>query len=835
MNYLFGEMINAILSVEKLEALLKVAQAKRPQLAKTPITEILKIFDECGKLWARGGKYYQKAFAALPGELSFSEEMIIYSLDMIPTLLSQTSLEERLINDFGSLTILDEFVEKLPFRGRLRFVPHGVLLHVAAGNVFLGAIDSLVIGLLTKNISIMKMSSGNQIFPTLFAQSLLEADKNKIITGSFALLHWKGGDKEIEAIFKKSVDAIVAWGGEDMVNAYREGLSSGIPLIEHGPKISFQIVTKRGLEKNPLKYVGQKVAEDIIAWDQAACASPQNLFLEEGVNVKELLPHIEEALNSTQLKRGLLDQDEAVEMLKEEDRARLNTLEGGSWLKGQGWLLHHDPRPGIRPSPLNRTLIIKSFKSLEDLLSQLKPAQRVLQSCGYLTHEDEKGPYLNRLAEFGVLRFARIGTVMEAMIGAPHDGRLSLMELGRLVPDEGRDDVLEFIGRVVKNNSFYNKIYAGKPPRKFSELIPVEVFNMPLPENPSGGYVFSSGGTSGNPKFVFFKKAEFEKVGLMLARGYKAQGIKVGTACANLFVAGNLWSSFLAVEAALSALGALQLPIGGKAESGLILDYLQRFKVEAVFGLPSLLVDLAAKSINEKRNVTVNKIFYAGEHLSLQGREILKTAWKTKEFYSAGYASVDAGPIGYQCAFNKSREHHLFEKEVHLEIINGEGVVTSLIRKAMPVIHLKTGDHLEWVVGDDCACGSREARFILHGRIDGQMRIWSSGILLEEIEKGFQDAKVQASSYQVTLSEEKNEYGEIIECMKIEFESPNRVGFEELKNLKGALYKNFKDLSATHDIDFLQKRLTLAVVLQGALPRVQRTGKIRRVVDLRKI
>lgn len=60
------------------------------------------------------------------------------------------------------------------------------------------------------------------------------------------------------------------------------------------------------------------------------------------------------------------------------------------------------------------------------------------------------------------------------------------------------------------------------------------------------GHVFSSGGTSGNPKYSFYSNKEFEQVAEMLAIGYQSQGLQPGDLCANLFAAGNMWSSFLA-------------------------------------------------------------------------------------------------------------------------------------------------------------------------------------------------------------------------------------------------------------------------------------------------
>src|SRR5690606_24512431 len=91
------------------------------------------------------------------------------------------------------------------------------------------------------------------------------------------------------------------------------------------------------------------------------------------------------------------------------------------------------------------------------------------------------------------------------------------------------------------------------------------------------GYIFSSGGTTGEPKYLHFSNEEFDHMSDMLALNFRLQGVKPGMIVANLFVAGNLWSSFICVERALEKIGAIQLPIGGLCSSENILMYLKKF------------------------------------------------------------------------------------------------------------------------------------------------------------------------------------------------------------------------------------------------------------------
>lgn len=852
MNYQFGKWTSATeLTTEDIEAVLQQASQQQDVLFETPIESILSVIAKVGELWKPGQKYYELALQTLPQEVSFSVAMIQKTLDIVPVLCSESVLRQRILANFGSLEVLDQMTRREGFDGRVQAIPFGTLLHVSAGNVFIGCIDSLIQGFLTKNISILKLSGRNTRFPELFAQSIVEADSQAVLAKSFAMLNWSGGSSKIESLLKEKVNAIIAWGGPDMIRSYRDGLGSGVSLIEHGPKISFQILFKDAFAKANIDSLAQNIADDVAAWDQSACASPQNLFVQEGIDVSLLLVKIQEALDQKTLARGELSPDEEVEILKEKAMAEYSELmEGGRLQIGKTSLLWMDSQPGLRASPLNRTLILKSFKDLTDLKSQVAPHSDVLQSCGYLACGADREQLLRKGGQWGIQRFAPVGQMMTGIEGGPHDGRYPLAELIRWVSDENPDHsnsvqtkkLIGFVNDTIQNVPFYHDLYKGQTLSSVNELksLSASIFSEPqeahrlIRRELQPGFTFSSGGTTGNPKFINYAYSEFEKVGALLARGFRAQGIGPGTLCANLFVAGNLWSSFLAVESALRHCQAPQLPIGGLAEPDLVLSYLSKFQPQVVLGLPSLMLSLANRSQEKGIQLKMKTLCYAGEHLNPQARKLLAEQWGVENFFSAGYASVDAGPIGYQCAHNKGGEHHLLADAVHLEIIDGEGVVTSLVRKNMPIIHLRTGDHLEWLESSGaCACGSSDPRFILHGRCDGQMNIWSSRVPLEDIEKALEIAQISEATYQILLKEFKIN-DQLTETLTLRIETDKAISPLKKDLFAQALYEVNMDLRTTHQLDFVSQRCALELVTPGTLKRIPRTGKLPPVLDHRR-
>src|SRR5690606_26931068 len=140
-----------------------------------------------------------------------------------------------------------------------------------------------------------------------------------------------------------------------------------------GPKISFQVITKDGLAHKNLEKVCKRIVDDIIPWDQSACSSPQNLYLQEGIDLRSFLKALDLAFCEAP-KRGQMSGDEAVEILKEKARAEYSQLmEKGEILLGDEHLIHFEQNKYLRPSPLYRSLIVKRFKDVDDLNYHLSP------------------------------------------------------------------------------------------------------------------------------------------------------------------------------------------------------------------------------------------------------------------------------------------------------------------------------------------------------------------------------------------------------------------------------------------------------------------------------
>lgn len=814
--YKFGKWDDSQITDQAIDKIIVTADIKLLEFNKIKLEQVLEVLGQVGLLWEKKGKYYNRALKELKNELSFSEEMIIQTLDLVSGLLDYAILKERVISELGSINVFDSINEKKEHQYLTS--PLGKILHISAGNVFLGCIDSLLMGFLSKNISILKLSSKNHIFPKIFIESILEADNNCILSDKFSILAWKGGSKNIENKIKTKVDAIIAWGGEEMLSVYREDLPYGVKLLDFGPKVSIGVLNNDYIQKYGLAEVAKQVALDVVVWDQAACANLQNLFIDESINLPLLMDALSLAFENYPIPRGSISPDEQVDLLKEKSRADYSAMTTNILPKeGKEFFIHYDEDIILRTSPLNRTLIIKKYDSITSLCKMLSKFKPYLQTCslGVLTNQLS---IIKNLSLSGIKRFTRPGEMLKGINGAPHDGAYTLVQLVNTVSVELNQ--LEIFLEDITESTPYYKNYIGKTIQEFPILSANDLFEFPITESNQfinkeflNGLYFSSGGTSGKPKFSFYENDEFRKTSELLGKSYLSLGLKTGDTVANLFVAGNMWSSFLAIEKALDFCKVKQLPIGGQSSIEDIANYLKLFKPKYLFGIPSLLIELT--NYTEALNFSFEGIFYAGESFNEKQIERIKTVWNCNQFYSAGYASVDVGPIGYQTKECKKDEHFLFDG-LELEIIDHEAVVTSTIRKAMPVIRYRTGDKVEIINSN------YPVKFKLLGRIDSMLFIWGTRFNLAVFDSILLALGIDIDSFQIEII--TNEFG--VETLFIRSEKMIPIDI-----LSKKLYEAVEDIRQTLQLHFIENNIKLLL----EKPKLNsRTGKQPKFIDKRK-
>lgn len=898
-HFLFGEFRQTedLITLTEVKNLLNKAEKIRDNMPPVGIDEIIEVLHKVGLKWRDKNYHLRKyALSVMPDIVGFSYSMTEEAINQLALSLHEDNLRRKVRVQLRDRYLLDKFVFQPKTQNYLKLQSLGIILHVSAGNVFVGPVDSLIQGILTKNFNILKLSSRDPIFPLLFLEALKEADIKGKITQTIAAIAFQGGSEDIEEELKKRCDAILVWGGEEAVANYRKNLPLKTKLIEYGPKVSFIVLTFSGLKNAGCSNIAKLAAKDIVMWEQRACSSAQAIYIEEGDEkltgnfLKKLSTELEKIKKVYPQEH--LSTDEKVELTKmrllskmDEAFSEAKVLDSG---KNLSWtVVYENKEPRFeRHSPLNRFIYVKPYKNLDELAGRIGNFKYYLQTCAIAADIKDFRCLAARLTSCGVNRITEVGRMSEGKPASPHDGKFELAELVKWVNIESSsvrfDLVTNIAGEEIKKpalfnaiheifdfskkfspfyrlfyknkqlknwNDFYalplidkNHLYKNTPPRKNRLL------TGPLSEN----YIFSSGGTTGDPKYGFYRYEEFEKVADILTYTYLTAGIRCTDVVANLFVAGNLWASFMAVNAALEKIGCVTMPVSGNSDMGLIANFLSSFKANAILGLPSIVLNLANYvEVNKIKNIKIEKILYGGEHFTVEAKKYLKKILGAKTIRSAGYASVDAGPIGFQCECAKDTIHHVFSEYVYLQIVDpksskplpagqiGEIVVTLLKRKLMPLIKYRTGD-LGRIVSGVCACAREDTQFELLGRCDDIIRVGTVSVYPAEFEENFSAFPELSHIYQIVA---QTKDGKDALILRIESKSVGANGVRPLKNnlslqhkIKRAILKADPELAEAVREKWLGD-FAVEVLPPNAIPRTGAggRGKVRRVVDKRKI
>ncbi|HOW89589.1 MAG TPA: acyl-CoA reductase, partial [Elusimicrobiales bacterium] len=528
------------------------------------------------------------------------------------------------------------------------------------------------------------------------------------------------------------------------------------------------------------------------------------------------------------------------------------------------WTVIWEKDPVYRVSPLNRVLYVKCAASLDEVKRNVAPFRTFLQTVGVAGNIVERKKVLEALCDSGVARVTRLGKMLEGANGSPHDGIFPMMSLVNWIGIEGRpgplDRLIEMVGHARARSPFYRRHLSGvgrvssledfhRVPFLQKEHVlentPPDSTDL-LTSKAQRGIYFASGGSTGQPKYVFYDQHEYEHTCRAVASALEAGGLGADDVIANLFVAGNLWSSWLSVEKAIANTKAISVPVGSGLPMENIVNYLRDFKVTALIGLPSFIAKLAEHvgPGRGRRGLRVGKIFYGGEYVGEEMARYFRRVFPGAAVRSAGYATADAGVVGFQCEKCSMGVHHLFSSSQYIEFVDpetrkpvqrgsvGELVVTCLNKRMMPIIRYRVGDLGRWVDGR-CGCGRKEPLFEILGRCDDRIHVGGAHLFVNDIQDAIGRVPGLSFNFQIVIGRKGHK-----DALKIRVEAGPRSPLPAAvrSRLGGLLMAEIgnccSDLMESVRMGWLDAP-DIEVLGPGAIERVARTGKIRKVLDHR--
>ncbi len=866
-HYYFGEWVerNSPLTAEEVSDLISRGRKEARTFAAYPVEQVLSLLDKVGQLWADPEYGPRKQLqASLPQSTGFSPAMIEMGLAEIPFVLKASHLRDKLRVELGSIEREGQWTYVDRSKTALTLSPLGTILHVLSGNVFLVGLGSLVEGLITGNVSILKRSSGDADggFMEMLVQSIGELDTDGVVSKSFAIVDYPSSAKGVIAQFKKEVDGIVVWGGEQAVKAYRDDLPARTRFIVFGPKISLGLVTEKGLQQWGAYAIGEKLASELAIWDQNACTAPQVCYAEN----REVAEAVAKALafsldkKEKEMPAGPADANTAVEIQKMRSVAEIEHARNlGKLYESKGsvaWTVIVDDKMDVESSPLHRTLRIVAAPSLDAIYKELESVRGYLQTVGVAAAQAELKDVATHLSRAGAVRILEIGQMAGGEIEDPHDGAYDLPHYFNVTfarfPTASRwtgsdiDSRLRLLLAIAKGSPFYRERLQKLEVNGVADLPKVptltrEQMEAGLPPHGNslfsghwqpGGYVSRSGGSTGEPKFSVYDGHDWEQMIGSAVDVFKAAGLKAGDRLANCMLAGDLYGSFVSFDHINARIGVQTFAFAEKLDADLFLKIWRTFKLNVIQAIPAVMFPLLREVKAKAPEFMLEKVIFAGSPLQPSDKKWMIESLGVKRITSIIGAN-DGGQIGYQCEMQSGAFHHTVDDFNYLETLDENGrpcepgqpgklVLTSLMKYAYPLIRYEVGDMARIDQGQ-CPCGRPGRVFEYLGRSDDTLCVGVMNLRYRDFQAALEQEPISALQI---LAE--NPHG--LDDLVVRVESGELGGAED--RLKEHVLTNVAKVRDNLESGAIRS-IRVEVHPLGSLPRNPRSGKIKNLIDTR--
>lgn len=347
-------------------------------------------------------------------------------------LFCRESLEYRLETELGG-TPFAARKRSPPFgSGSVqRLMPLGVLFHIAAGNVDGLPAYSVVEGLLTGNVNLLKLPQADNGLSIRLLEELVKLAPE---LSEFVYV-FDTPSTDIAAMKRLAAlaDGIVTWGGDAAVSAVRNLAAPGVRLIEWGHKLGFCYLVPDAVGDGDLEGLAEHIAET----KQLLCSSCQVAYLdtesmeEAKVFCRRFLPFLERAVE----RRPNRDPGVQAELSLRRYERRLEMLLSGEKVgesyEGKGCSLILKEDSGLELSPMFGNCIVKRLPR-QKLLPVLRKSRNYLQTAGLVCAPGERKALAELLFRAGVVKVAAPAELSAPSVCQGHDGEFPLLRYLRV-------------------------------------------------------------------------------------------------------------------------------------------------------------------------------------------------------------------------------------------------------------------------------------------------------------------------------------------------------------------------------------------------------------------
>jgi len=282
--------------------------------------------------------------------------------------------------------------------------------------------------------------------------------------------------------------------------------------------------------------------------------------------------------------------------------------------------------------------------------------------------------------------------------------------------------------------------------------------------------------------------------------------------------------------------GLLVIP-GGTGNTERQIEMMHDFKTTIVHITPSYALYLAEvmerMGFSPRDDFSLRIAYLGAEPYSHATKRRIEKIFSLDAYDSYGLSEMNGPGVAFEC--KEKQGMHLWEDNFIMEIIDpetlqverdgeeGELVLSTINREAMPILRYRTGD-LTHIYPEECRCGRVHRRISrIKGRVDDMFVLRGVNIFPSEVERVLMSLPEVGRNYQIVLERKEG-----LDHMKVRVEIKKEFfggSFEDLKILQNKIKAKFKvELMVTPQVELVEP---------ATLPRT--TGKAKRLIDKRQI
>jgi len=346
----------------------------------------------------------------------------------------RSNLESVLGTALASRQLLDDFVPGAEDSDRsFRAFPRGLVVHWMPANVPTLGFLSLIMGVLTKNANIVKLSQrADGLLPQLLTVlgSIRRGRRSgEALVQSIAVVRHDRTQHQINEFLSQAADVRIFWGSDEAIESLKAFRTKpNCSDVSFPTRTSFAIIDRHSMTDELLPRIARRLALDISVFEQRACASPHTVFLEteDDRRIESFVHELDKALRRTlslipKVEPAGIEASAILNL-----RAQYDMMWRAKYSRGTEYTILCDDKFQLGPPIGNRVVFVRKAVPLERVAELVTPK---VQTVGIIAEPERFGQLCNLLGQRGVSRFANFGTMTHFEL--PWDGKMLVQRLVR--------------------------------------------------------------------------------------------------------------------------------------------------------------------------------------------------------------------------------------------------------------------------------------------------------------------------------------------------------------------------------------------------------------------